>query len=129
VGLYPRTISVFRTAQTAQASNNPTVGEVGYQGRVDAISRTVDLDDETPLFRDLPADIMLKRAGRSRGQQLPSDGSMATLWTISMPAWALPIHSIRDEDIIRDDEGYRYIVGSNYFTILGYQIECTRLEM
>jgi hypothetical protein len=128
MGLYPRTISIFRTEQTANASNAATVGEVGYQGRLDSVS-SVNLDEEDPLFFDVPCDIMLKRAGRSRGNTLPSDAMASTMWSISIPSWVLPLHSLRDEDIIRDDEGYRYIIGSNFWTMLGYQVEAIRLEM
>jgi hypothetical protein len=128
MGLYPRRVSIFATEQTIGPSAAATVGEVAYQGRLDSVARNV-LDEETPLFEDVPCDIMLKRAGRSRGQSLPSDAMASTMWSISFPAWALPLHSLRDEYIIRDDEGYRYIIGSNFWTILGYQVEVIRLEM
>jgi hypothetical protein len=38
------------------------------------------------------------------------------------------IYSIRDRDIIVDEEGYRYEVGANYWTQLGYQLSTIREE-
>jgi hypothetical protein len=42
--------------------------------------------------------------------------------------FAGPLYSIRDRDIIVDDEGYRYGVSANYWTGIGYQLDCIRLE-
>jgi predicted ATPase len=41
---------------------------------------------------------------------------------------AITIYSIRDRDIIVDDEGYRYEVGANFWTGLGYQVSTIREE-
>jgi hypothetical protein len=37
-------------------------------------------------------------------------------------------HDIRDRDILTDDEDYRYQVGGNYWTSMGYQLSTIREE-
>ena len=37
-------------------------------------------------------------------------------------------YSIRDRDIVVDDEGYRYSIAAASWTVFGYQLNCIRLE-
>ncbi len=47
---------------------------------------------------------------------------------ITDPALNLPNGTIRDRDILIDSNGYRYMVALNTWTILGYNLDCIRLE-
>lgn len=121
--IYNRTIAVHR--QKANATST-TVGGVGYGGREES---TTSAEGETVLYTGIVAHIDLKRSGRTSHALLPSDSTDAPLWTIHVPAWALAQYSIRDRDIIVDDESYRYMVIAAFWTIAGYQVDTVRLEM
>jgi hypothetical protein len=124
--LYPRTIAVHRSKTNAvNSSGTPQIGLVGYSGR-DGTTSSSDPEGETVLFTGIPASIQARSQGRSGHYLLPSDTSSNPQWRIYVPS--LPQYSIRDRDIIVDDEGYRYDVVQNYFTGLGYQLSCIRLE-
>ena len=57
---------------------------------------------------------------------LPGDITKRPQWKINTVP--LAVHTIRDRDFIIDDEGYRYMVALNGWTILGYFLDCVRLE-
>jgi hypothetical protein len=121
--VFPRTVSI-RRAKTV-AGTNDNIGNVGYSGA----EQGTGLAGETILFTGLPASIQLGAAGRTtKGGDLPGDAVSKPIWNILIPASAIAQYSIRDRDIILDDEGYRYEVGSNYWTSLGYQLSAVRME-
>jgi hypothetical protein len=124
--LYPRTISVRRSKTNAAGRNGAQLlGLVDYSGREQPGASAAG---ERVLFTGLPAAVQLRRAGRTRGTSLPGDIADKPEWQIMIPAASLPQYSIRDRDIIVDDEGYRYGVAANTYTGLGYQLTCVRLE-
>lgn len=123
--IYPRTVAVHRS-KTA-AAQSPGIGNVGYFGREQS-TNAGDPEGETVLFTGLPASIQAKSPGRTRGQMLPSDVSEKPVWVILIPASAIAQYSIRDRDILVDDESYRYQVSQNYWTNAGYELSCIRLE-
>ena len=125
--LYDRIVSVHRTKTGIGTSDPGQVGNVGYVGREQTTSPS-SADGETILFTGLAASIQMRRSGRTRGSLLPADVTDKPEWQILIPAASLPQYSIRDRDILVDDEGYRYGVSSNYFTSFGYQLSCIRLE-
>lgn len=123
---YPRTISIHRSS--GPATDTPNVGLVDYSGRT-ATTTANDPDHEQVLFTNIPAAIDGKSSGRTRGAYIPADVIEKPEWTILIPASAVPQYSIKDRDIVVDDEGYRYGVGSAWYTILGYELWCVRLEL
>lgn len=123
--LYPRIVSVHRQKTVAGTTDN--IGLGGYSGEEQSISPS-DVEGEVVLYTGLPAAIAARTSGRTKGTLLPGDIVFKPAWTISIPIPAITIYSIRDRDIIIDDENYRYAVGSNYWTGLGYQLDCVRLE-
>lgn len=126
--LYPRVVEVHRSrTNSVDGSGNPQVGLVGYSGR-EADTSTSDPEGEIVLFTGIAAQIALKRSGKTTGLTLPSDSINNPTWTITIPGAALPIYSVRDRDILVDDEGYRYSVTGNYWLPTGYQLDCIRLE-
>lgn len=126
--LYPRTVEIRRQANNSvNGSGQQQLGLVGYAGREDAAAPS-DPAGEVVLFTGIPAVVKLKRSGRTRNLQLPADTSDKPLWDITIPAAALAQYSIRDRDIIVDDENYRYMVIGNHWTPMGYQVETMRLE-
>lgn len=126
--LYPRVIAVHRQRTNAvNASGVQQVGLVGYSGR-EQTTNTTDPAGEIVLYTNVPATIVAKTAGRIKNGELEADFTEKPQWQISMPSSALPLYSIRDGDIIVDDEDYRYGVTQNTWTILGYQVSCVRLE-
>lgn len=119
-GIYPRLIEVRRLKTVGAA-----VGLVGYSGAEQPSSA---LHGEEVLFTDIPASIQAGPAGRKKDGSLPSDSVFAPTWKIWIPLSAMEKGSIRDRDIIKDDELYRYEVSQAYWNILGYQLVCIRLQ-
>jgi hypothetical protein len=123
--LYFRTVAVHRM-KTVAAGPSDNIGSVGYSG---AEQGTVSVEGETILFIGLPATIQLGAVGRTtKSGELPADAVSKPIWNILIPATAISIYSIRDRDIIIDDEGYRYEVAANYWTAAGYQLSTVREE-
>lgn len=122
--LYPRLVAVHRL-KTVAGSSDTSVGFTGYSG-AEATTVMSDVAGETVLFTNIPATIV-GRPGRSKGP-LPGDVVYKPVWTISIPAASLALYDVRDRDILVDDEGYRYEVSDNYWTIAGYELGCVRLE-
>jgi hypothetical protein len=122
--LWPRVISIHRSRTVA--AETPSIGETGYSGREDNTSPS-DPEGERVLFTGVCAQIVAKRAGQLR-TALVTDVTANPQWMITTPASALPQYSVRDRDIVIDDEGYRYQVSQNYWTPLGYELACVRLE-
>lgn len=126
--LYDRTVAVHRSKTNAvSGAGAQQIGLTGYSGREQSTAAS-DTEGEMVLFINLPASIQAKRAGRFMAGLVPSDITQKPQWAIIIPASALPQYSIRDRDIIVDDEAYRYEVAQNYWTAFGYQLECVRLE-
>ena len=124
--LYPRTIEVHRLKTVAGATDN-AIGLTGYSGAEQSTS-TQDAQGEQVLFTAIAASIQAGATGRKKDSSLPQDVVYAPTWKIFIPASALAQYSVRDRDIILDDEGYRYEVGQAYWNFLGYQLVCIRLE-
>lgn len=125
--IYPRTVAVHR--QKTVAGTTDIIGGVGYSGA----EQGVGIEGETVLLTGLPASIQVGAAGRATksaiaGSGLPGDAVIRPIWNIFIPASAITQYSIRDRDIITDDEGYRYEVATNYWTELGYQLSTVREE-
>jgi hypothetical protein len=126
--LFNRTVAVHRSKTNAVTTGgSPQVGLTGYSGREQSTA-SADAEGETVLFTGLPAAIQAKRAGRTKGTLLAADIVDKPEWVILIPASAIAQYAIRDRDIIVDDEQYRYMVASNYWTLVGYQLSCIRLE-
>jgi hypothetical protein len=121
--LYPRLIEVHRLKTDSDVST--AVGLAGYSG---AEQSQTSPQGETVLFTGIPASIQAEQTGRKRSTALPQDAVFAPTWWIFVPLSALAQYSVRDRDIILDDEGYRYEVAQAYWNILGYKIVCIRLE-
>lgn len=126
--LYPRTIAVHR-AKTPAAASAGQIGLVGYSGMTES-PNSLDAagQGETVLFTGISASIQATQQGRKKDSSLPSDAVWSPTWVIYIPLAALAKGSVRDRDIIVDDENYRYEVGQAYWNILGYKLTCIRLE-
>lgn len=125
--IYSRLITVSRNKSVAGV--NDSVGNTGYSG----FEQGVGVEGETILYSNLPCVIQLGSSGsRSRtskgGGELPGDAVTKPIWTIFIPANSISIYSIRDRDILTDDEGYRYEVAANQWLNLGYQLSVIREE-
>lgn len=123
--LYNRLIEIRRVKTVAGTSD--AIGGVGYSGE-EASTAPGNPQGETVLFSGLPASIQAGPPGRKKDSALPQDIYYSPSWTIFVPAPALAKGSVRDRDIIVDDESYRYEVGQDYWNILGYKLVCIRLE-
>jgi hypothetical protein len=123
--MYPRTIAVHRAIPSAASTT--TVGLVGYSGMTTEPAAG-DTAGEVVLFTNIPASIQAAQIGRKRDSALPSDVVLAPTWDIYVPASSLAQGSVKDRDVILDDEGIRYQVGQAYWEVLGYKLVCVRLE-
>jgi hypothetical protein len=122
-GIYPRLIEVRRLNTVAGVADG--IGLLGYSGAEQSSSPT---QGETVLFTGIPASIQKGPAGRKKDGALPTDSVFAPTWRIWIPLGSMAKGNIRDRDIIRDDELYRYEVSQAYWNILGYQLICIRLQ-
>jgi hypothetical protein len=126
-GLFPRMIAVHRSKTVAVSGGVQQIGNVGYSGREESTSPS-DPEGEIVLFTGISASIEAVAIGRTRGGIVPADAAEKPQWRILVPVANLAQYSVRDRDIIVDDEAYRYIVVQAWFTPLGYQLACIRLE-
>jgi hypothetical protein len=124
--LYPRTIEVHRLKTNAGPTDS-AVGLVGYSGAEQSTSPS-DAQGETVLFTGISASIQAGATGRKKNSSLPQDVIVQPTWIIMTPKRALKRGSVRDRDIVIDDESYRYEVGQAYWNLLGYRLICIRLE-
>jgi hypothetical protein len=122
---FGRTVAVHRQISVAQGT--PAVGDVGYSGAEQTITPAPGIEGEKVLMTGLPANISVSSAGRSKGI-LPGDVVYKPQWRVLIQASSAPQYSIRDRDLLIDDEGYRYSVSAAGWTTAGYQLECIRLE-
>jgi hypothetical protein len=121
--LYPRIIAVHRVKTIAGTTD--AIGPVGYSGVEQSTSSEAG---ETVLFTGVPASIQAAATGRKKDNSLPQDVVYAPTWNIFIPLGSLAKYSVRDRDIILDDEGYRYEVGQAWWDSLGYRLTSIRLE-
>jgi hypothetical protein len=131
--LYPRLIEIRRLRTQAVQGGNPVqagnreVGLLGYSGAEQSTSPE-DINGEMVLFKNVRCDIQAQQTGRTKDGFLPTDVTVKPMWLVIVPASALPKASVRDRDIIYDDEQYRYGVAAAWWTVLGYNLSCVRME-
>jgi hypothetical protein len=121
-GIYPRIIEIHRAKTVA-----PAIGLTGYSG-VESSTDPANAQGEVVLFTGIPASIQAAQTGRKKGSALPQDAVFAPMWKIWVPANSLAKGTVRDRDVVVDDEGYRYAVAQAYWNLLGYQLVCIRQE-
>lgn len=122
--LFPRVIEVHRLQTIAQEPSS--IGDTGYSGAEQGPA-SATVEGEIVLYTGIPANVQVGAAGRSKGP-LPTDVTYKPVWRILIPAGAVPKFSIRDRDIIVDDEGYRYGISAAMWTPQGYSLDTVRLE-
>jgi hypothetical protein len=126
--LYPRCVAIHRVKTIAgTAGSGRTFGLTGYSG-AEASTNPSDPNGEEILFTGIIASIQAAATGRKRDSTLPQDAVSNPSWTIYIPVSVLPKGSVRDRDIIVDDEQYRYEVGQAYWNVLGHKLITIRLE-
>ncbi len=113
---YPRTVTITRSAVDIEIGQ-PTP----YGG--------LTPEREVTIARDVPASIQLYRPGSAPVAGLPADSSRSTTWKILIPMAAIPLGKIKTHDVLTDDTDVRYQVSGPYWTSLGYQLLCERLEI
>ena len=123
--LFDRTIAVHRL-KTVAGSTDSAIGLTGYSGAEESTSPS-DPQGETVLYVGIAASIDAGTLGRKKDSALPQDVVYGPTWYIYCSV-QLPKYSVRDRDIIVDDEGFRYEVGQAEWGILGYRLICVRLE-
>ena len=124
--LYPRLIDVRRSKNPATFSST---GKVGYEGRETSTAFS-NPEGEYLVVDHVPCSIDSKGVGRATGAMLlPGNINKHSQWKVTTdPGANLPLGTIRDNDVVIDDEGYRYQVALNMWTFLGYTLDVIRLE-
>lgn len=125
--MYSRTCAIHRV-QTVAGVAGTTIGLTPYSG-MEQSPAPADPQGETVLFTGVICSIQAADTGRKKATALPSDVLFAPTWRIYIPNYALPQYSVRDRDVVIDDESYRYQVGQAYYSAAGYQLVCIRLEV
>lgn len=124
--IYPRLIEIRRPKTVADTTGTgDTIGYAGYSGVEDSPSSD---SGYTTLFTGIPASIQAAATGQKRVGELPGNAFSQPTWRIYIPLESLAQYSVRDRDIVVDDEEYRYLVGQAYWDSLGYRLTCIRLE-
>lgn len=124
--IYPRTITIKRS-RTA-AAQTPDVGLMSYQGREQTTTPGAPEGEDT-IITGVACSIQARRSGRTRGMMVEGDVADKPEWVIMIPPRAVPQYTIRDRDIVIDDEGYRYMVAANYWNSLGWKLMTIRMEV
>lgn len=107
-----RTVTVYRPQQQAG------VGAVGYGGNTAA--------NQTAIATNWPVSLLQAAKAANNPMNLPGDGKQAT-WALLMPAIPGGV-VIKNDDIIADDLGNRYLVYSAELTDLGWRMQVTESE-
>jgi hypothetical protein len=126
--LYPRLIEIRRPKTVAAQPGSDVVGLTGYSG-MEPTTAPANPQGEVVIVKNIPASIQASTIGGKQQRALPTDVSSAPQWTIYVALAALPKGTLRDRDIIVDDESYRYEVASAYWNVLGWKIPCIRLNV
>jgi len=123
--VYPRTVDIHRSETVAGGS--PNIGLVGYSGMAQGAGSGTQ--GETVIITGIPCTIQTKGMGRVKGQGLlPGDAPGPGQWAIYLPANAVTKGTIKDRDVLVDDEGVRYYVSMSAWSPLGYGLIAIRLE-
>ena len=122
--LFERTCDVHRMRTVA--GQTPGVGDVGYSGP-DQTTTPTDTEGEDVLYTGVSCAISSRAAGRTKNSLLAADIVYRPTWSIVLPPNAVPRNGIRDNDIVIDDDGYRYGVAAAMWSSIGWQLECIRL--
>ena len=126
--VYDRTITVNRTSLPSQEPGGG-VGDIGYVGPTQGPPAGADQQGEVTILSGIPAVIVIKAAGRTKGELTPSDIVWKPVWDITIGPGVVAEYGIRDRDIIIDDAGYRYgVAGAQWTSVGGWKLETVRLE-
>lgn len=129
------TVSVTRPGQQLSSTGGQAPGlpsQPGNTGSYWGSSTKVTTDPngagEIAIKSGIPAS-MIGTTGRATGVgELPSDAPGPSRWRVYVPQSAFPKGTIKDRDILTDDQGERLQVSADYFSTIGYRLECVRLE-
>lgn len=105
--LYPRTLTLVRPATQSGE------GKLTYGGKTQA--------GETVIASSVPCGFDLRREGQKDTPGLPGDGTRPT-YDCRIPRKALAKGTVKDRDIVIDDEGLRYQVVGPFWASLGYAL-------
>lgn len=123
--LYNRTMDIHRPETVAAGS--PNIGLLPYSGMGQGAG--TGTFGETIIQTGVPCSIQAQGMGKTRGLGLlPGDAAGPAQWHIYTPPGYLAKGTVKDRDILVDDEGYRYQVSQASFSQLGDKLVCTRLE-
>lgn len=95
-----------------------SIGAVGFGG--------VSPANETPIVYEFPGAMQWTREGAHPVADLPSDLIRKGGWLIFLPA--IPNVTLKERDVISDDQGRRFVAMSVYLSDLGYRILAEMLE-
>lgn len=130
-----RTISHLRGNSQVDADGGRGEGaasQFGSEGTYWGSSSQPDTDDQGAGERTLASNVpvaLMAQAGAARGQgEVPSEAPGPIRWRAYLPPSVFPKGSVETRDILVDDEGARYQVGSDGWTSLGYRLDLVRLE-
>lgn len=113
--LYPRQIVLSRS--------DPQTG-AGWQPGYAAEQRA----DEVVIIGGIPASVQLNQRGGHSPVGLPTD-TTDTLWNVLVPKASLAKGTVKQGDVITDDEEERYVVHAPYWDSLGYNLLVRHLSV
>ena len=112
--LYPRIISITRPISTSG------IGEIPYQA--------LQPNNETPVVSNIRASIQYDSTADRMKSKLPGDAYVGMRWKIFTRLKDIPRGTVKDNDVVTDDEGIRYQVSAAYWNSLGCNLKCERLQ-
>jgi len=117
-----------RNVAGGQAQGLPS--QPGGTGRYRGVSTAIVTSGagESDIVIGIPC-AMIGSTGRATGTgETPTDAPGPSRWRIYLPQSAAPKGTIRDRDIVADEENARFQVSASYWSSIGYRVEAIRLE-
>lgn len=113
--IYNRTVTISRPNVDVNVGTQP------YSGTTEI--------NETVIYPNIPAAIQLKSAGRILLTNLPSDARHQVEYVVNLQSASAPFGTVQITDIITDDLGIRYQAFAATWTVFGYELSLTLLEV
>ena len=122
-------ISIKRAiANQFDSIGSVSVGAQPYSG-VENSTNPLNPNGEQTLFASVPIALVSRAIGKAKGLDItPSDAPGPVQWWAYPSPAAVPQGSVRDRDVLVDQDSYRYQTAGAYWTANGYRLQTIRVE-
>lgn len=124
--VYPRKISIYRLAASADAAPVISAGPLPFQEAQASNGASVF---GSPIFSGIAASIQEETRGTKDGEVQTASRDLVPFYRIFIHRAALALGSVKAHDFIIDDIGAKYRVQDPYWDSLGYRLLCIFTEV